>query len=142
MAELLVKAVSAAVLSDATKDQRGCYKRGMPVVVMPDGHTWGLRERLPNFVVLKFPLIAVDRVEKFIQADQTTVNGETTVVRRRLFRIAWASLPPAAQNKLLSTGELVIRATASYTGPFDYTWTQVRDYFVNQSTGLAETGSL
>lgn len=30
--------------ADPTKDRRGCYKRGMPVVAYDDGHTWGRDE--------------------------------------------------------------------------------------------------
>lgn len=143
MAEILVKAVSSAALADLTKDQRGSYKRGMPVVVMPDGHPWGTMERLPNFVVIKFPLIPVDRLRKFIEPEMMTdVNGERITVRRRIFRIQWADLPLAARTKLQTTGELIIKARAEYTGPYDYTWTQVRQYWLNQTTGLPEAGEI
>ena len=54
MAQILVMAIDKTH-ADPTKDRRGCYKRGMPVVVMPDTHTWGLDERPPKFVVLKLP---------------------------------------------------------------------------------------
>jgi len=142
MAEILVKAISAAALSDLTKDQRGCYKRGMPVVVMPDGHQWGLLERLPTFVVIKLPMVSVERVQKYIEEQRELVNGELTMTRRRLWRIRWAGLPAAARNTLLATGELVIKATADYTGPFDYTWLQVKQYWQNQLTGLDETADI
>jgi hypothetical protein len=137
MAEILVKAVSATN-PDSTKDQRGCYKRGMPVVVMPDGHPWGLEERLPKFVVLAIPLISVAQVRKYL--DQQIEAGAVT--RRRLWIIRWSSLPAAAQTILQTTGLLTIKATAAYTGPFDYTWTQVKDYFLNQFTGLNDTAEL
>jgi hypothetical protein len=137
MAELLVKAVSVSH-ADPTKDQRGCYKRGMPVVVMPDGQPWGLEERLPKFVVVKIPLITVAQVQKYI-AQQ--IEGEV-VTRRRLWRIRWGDLPAAAQTILQTTGVLTIKATAEYTGSFDYTWTQVKGYFLNQLTGLNETADL
>lgn len=146
MAEMLVRAVSSALLSDPVKDQRGCYKRGMPVVVMPDGHQWGTLERLPTFVLIKFPLISAERVQKYIatQTELQLVNGELTpvVTRRRLWRIRWADLPLAARNKLQSSGELVIKATTDYTGTFDYTWTQVKQYWQNQQTGLDETADV
>lgn len=142
MAEILVKAVSSAALADLTKDQRGSYKRGMPVVVMPDGHPWGAMEGLPNFVVIKFPLVPVARIQKFIEPEMTAINGESVTVRRRVFRLLWADLPLAARTKLQTTGELIIRVGIEYTGPYDYTWAQVRQYWLNQTTGLAETGAL
>lgn len=131
MAEILVKAVSVSH-ADPTKDQRGCYKRGMPVVVMPDNHPWGLEERLPKFVVIKFPTTSIAQVEKYIQSTGT---------RRRLFRIRWEDLPLAARNKLANTGQLIIKA-GSYNGTFDYTWAQVREYFTNEQTGANESGEL
>lgn len=137
MAEILVKAISAAY-SDPVKDQRGCYKRGMPVVVMPDGNPWGNEERLPKFVVIKIPMISVAQVQKYTEPQ--VENAVTT--RRRLWRIRWANLPLVARTKLETEGELVIKATAAYTGPFDYTWTQVKSYFLNQLTGLDETADL
>lgn len=142
MAEILVKAISAAVLSDLTKDQRGCYKRGMPVVVMPDGHQWGLLERLPTFVVIKLPMVSVERVKKYIEPQRELVDGETNTTRRRLWRIRWADLPLVARTKLQNTGELVIKAHPDYLGVHDFTWAQVRDYFQNQQTGLNETADI
>lgn len=140
MAELLVKAISAAH-PDPTKDQRGCYKRGMPVVVMPDGHPWGNEERLPTFVVLKIPLISVAQVQKY-SGPQRDLVDPALVTRRRLWRIRWADLPLAARQTLHNTGVLTIKATAAYTGPYDYTWTQMKSYFQNQLTGLDETADL
>lgn len=142
MAEILVRATSSAVLSDPAKDQRGCYKRGMPVVVMPDGHQWGALERLPTFVVIKLPMISVARVQKYIAEQRELVNGEMATTRRRLWRIRWADLPAAARTKLQNSGELIIKATADYTGSFDYTWTQVKQYWQNQQTGLDETADV
>lgn len=138
MAELLVKAVSQ-LNGDPTKDLRGSYKRGMPVVAMPDNHPWGLQERLPNFVVIKFPLVPVARIQKFIEPEVSGTGDNRTIIRRRIFRILWADLPLAARNILQTTGELTIRATPEYTGPYDYTWAQVRNYWLNQTTGLTET---
>jgi hypothetical protein len=130
MAELLLKAVDATH-SNPTKDAAGCYKRGHIVVVMPDGHEWGLQERLPKFALLKFPLVPVNRVEKYIAQQEG--------VRRRRWRLRWADLPAQARNRLMNTGQLVIKARAEYAGEFDYTWAQVRDYFRNDETGLNET---
>ncbi len=65
MAELLIKAIDATH-SDPAKDQRGCYKRGDIVLVMPDGHEWGKEERLPKFVVVKISGLSVEAVKKYI----------------------------------------------------------------------------
>lgn len=142
MAEILVKAQSITH-SDPVKDRRGCYKRGMPVAVMPDGHPWGSEERVPKFVVMKIPLIPVSTVEKYIASwvDATDPQNPVTIQRRR-WRIRWVDLPPSVQNTLLSTGELTIKATASYTGAFDFTWAQVKAFFRNEETGLDETVDL
>lgn len=142
MAEILVKAVSSAALADLTKDQRGSYKRGMPVVVMPDGHPWGRREGLPNFIVVKLPGVSAERVKKYIEAESTVVDGEVVTTRRRIWRIRFADLPAATRTKLQATGELIIKADAAYNGTFDYTWTQVKGFWLNTVTGLDETADV
>lgn len=137
MAEILVRAGNT-VHSDPSKDQRGCYKRGMPVVVMPDGHPWGAEEGLPKFVIVKIPLISVDRVQQYI-APQVESG---VVTRRRRWQIRWADLPAGAQTILQTTGVLTIKASASYAGSYGYTWAQVRSYFRDLLTGLDESGNL
>ena len=140
MAELLVKATDAININP-DKDLQ-CYKRGMPVVVMPDGHPWGLEERLPSFVIVKIPGVAVDRVQKYITPEYTvSAESDSTVYRRRMWQIRWSSLPVAARNKLTSTGELIIK-TGTYDGIYDYTWQQVKGYFRNLFTGLDEAEDL
>lgn len=134
--ELLVKAVDYTH-SDATEDRRGAYKRGMVVVVKPDGWSWGTEERLPKFVVIKIPGIAVSKAEKYIA--QQFSAGE--VYRRRLWQVRWADLPAAARTKL-ATGRLTIKATDAYTGAYDYTWDQIKTYFRNLETNTDETQSL
>jgi hypothetical protein len=62
MAELLVKAISNSHI-DPTKDQRGCYKRGDVVVVMPDGHQWG-KEEHPQTTTHREPQTATQRWNK------------------------------------------------------------------------------
>lgn len=145
MAEILIRAKNN-VHSDPDKDRRGCYKRGMPVVVMPDGHQWGLLERLPDFVVIKVPMVSSDRIEKYIQPqmeqngfekDGTTPKYE--MHRRRLWKIRVDDLPAGARNKLANEGELTIKASADYTGSFDYTWNQMKTYFRNLKTDTDET---
>ncbi len=66
MAEVLVKLVDATH-TDPAIDQAGCYKAGMPVVVMPDGHPWGPKEGLPRFFVVKFPGVSVAQIRGYIQ---------------------------------------------------------------------------
>jgi hypothetical protein len=138
MAELLVKATNATNPNQA-EDQAGCYKRGMPVLVRPDGHTWGALEGLPRFAIVKIPLIAVATVEKYALP---YLDGSNHLVRRRLWQIRWVDLPAGAQNTLQTTGQLVIKATAAYGGVFDYTWAQVKGFFRNLETGLDETEDL
>jgi len=142
MAEILVKAIDATH-NDPDKDRRGCYKRGMPVVVMNDGHEWGLEERLPKFVIIKFPMIPKDKVMKYIDPEPgLDTDGNITIDRRRMWQIRWTDLPLAAKNKIQSAGELTIKATPSYTGNYDYTWIQIKTYFRNLLTGLDEVNDL
>lgn len=221
-AEILVKATDS-IHPNPTEDLRGSYKRGYPVVVMPDGHIWGSEERLPKFVVIKIPLISVEKVQKYIQTysdftkipilngdiwidnnpetgyinwnthtlsyagiqyviESASINkkyiywiGGTTyqvsdtfpllsdgqfiiaynigglhrleyhtppTIIRRLWQIRWADLPLAARNKLQTTGQLTIKATAAYIGTYDYTWTQIKTFMRNLKTGLDETEGL
>lgn len=65
MCEILIKAIDATH-SDPIKDKRGCYKIGMPVVVMDDNHVWGNAEKWPTFFVLKIPMVTKDKVLKYI----------------------------------------------------------------------------
>lgn len=141
MAEILIKAVNATH-PDPETDRTGCYKRGMPVVVMPDGHPWGSAERLPRFVVIKVPGVPVDRVQKYIGPEYTpSPEVDPAVYRRRVWQIRWADLPAAARNKLTNTGQLIVKAGA-YAGAYDYTWDQIKSYFRNLSTGLDESDDL
>lgn len=139
MAELLIKAVNATH-SDPEQDRRGCYKRGMPVVVMPDGHQWGSAEGLPSFVVLKLPGVSVDRVKEYLdrQTQGVDAEGRPLAFRRRLWRFRFEDMPLAARNKLAQDGELTI-AVGGYAGPADYTWAQVKTFLRNEATGLDET---
>ena len=55
MAELLVLAKVGYTNPDPVKDRRGCYKKGDIVHVADDGHVWGGKETLPDFVIVKVP---------------------------------------------------------------------------------------
>lgn len=138
MAEILVKAESASVPGNPEADAM-TYKRGYPVVVMPDGHPWGLLERRPRFVVIKVPGIAVERVRKYIE-EWTTMDmeGVRRHVRRRIWRIRWDDLPTRARNRLRDDGELIIKAGGQTVPNADYTWTQVKAYFRDDARGVDE----
>jgi hypothetical protein len=142
MAEILIKAVDA-VHSDPEKDRRGCYKRGMPVVVQPDGHQWGSAEGLPNFVVLKLPGVPVKKARKFIDQDmiddgleEDGITPKKVTYRRRLWQIQWNDLPVGARNKLLADGEITIGPLAQGA---DYTWAQFRNFLKNLRTDAIAT---
>lgn len=105
MAEILVKAVDA-VHPDPAKDARGCYKRGDPVCVMPDGHPWGRAETLPTFWVVRVPGATVDQLRQYVEA-LTAADGET-VVRRRAWGLDAARLPGNVRNQLNSAGTITV----------------------------------
>ena len=67
MCEIIVKAIDVTN-PDPIKDRRGCYKRGYPVAVYPDGTKWGNEERLPKFVIIKLPGVPIEKVQKYIEA--------------------------------------------------------------------------
>lgn len=136
--ELLVKAVSHTIANPA-KDQIGSYKVGMIVTVQADKHPWGKEERLPKFAVIKIPMVPVEKLQQYAVPQ---VEAGTNLVRRREWMIRVVDLPLAARDKLAKDGELTIKATDAYTGPFDYTWEQVKGYFRNQRTGLDEGRNL
>jgi hypothetical protein len=137
VAEILIKAVDATH-ADPDKDRRGCYKRGMPVVVAPDGHTWGAEERLPRFVVLKLPGIGVERVQQFIEHQTEGVNadGSPILYRRRLWKLFVNEIPVAVRNKIEAQGYITI-------GPGgDFTWAQARNYIRNLRTNALAPSAL
>jgi hypothetical protein len=142
VAYLLIKAVDA-VNTDPDVDRRGCYKRGMIVEVREDGSPLGTSETLPLFVRINVPMITAERVRKYMEPEYSGIPLEVPeVYRRRRWQIRWADLPAAARNKLQTQGFLTIKATADYTGVYDYTWQQVRGYFRDLKTGLDETVDL
>jgi len=142
MCEILVKAVDASH-ADPIRDQSGCYKRGMPVVIMPDGHPWGREEVPPKFAVLRLPGVSADRVLKYIEPHTQTAgvdrdgNPISKTVRRRKWIIRLDAMPAAHREKIAQSGRLTI-ASGLYAGAHDATWAQARGYFRNQATGLDE----
>jgi hypothetical protein len=110
----------------ALKDERGCYKLGDPVVVMPDGHEWGLEERLPKFYVVKIPGLAVETARKWVEAWRDDTDPDNpAMLRRRLYGINIASLPASIRNALQTTGTVSV------------TLNQIRNYIINKRTGVA-----
>ena len=143
MAQILVMAIDKTH-ADPTKDRRGCYKRGYPVVVMPDSHTWGREECPPTFVLIKIPGASVDKVRKYLEPERegtANADGIYPVYRRRLWKFRFDDMPAAALKKLRDKGELTIKV-GDYAGDYDYTWTQVRNYIRNLKTNIDETANL
>lgn len=136
MAEILIKARNATH-PDPEIDRVGCYKRGDPVVVRDDGHVWGAKEGLPNFVVVKIPGVAASRIEALIQAQTEDdagspvqdENGAPRAFRRRRWRVLVDNIPAAIRNQLLTTGSVTV------------TPAQVRNY-VRRVRGNVQFGEL
>jgi hypothetical protein len=138
MAELLIKAIDATH-SDPATDKRGCYKTGMIVEIRPDGCLYGASEGLPKFFIVKIPLVPVNHpllirlTNHQKQQDGFLPNSATVpnwlILRRRKCWLQYGNIPVGAQNKLATTGQLIIKASPNYNGPYDYTWTQVKNYF-------------
>lgn len=90
MAELLIRLINNQH-SDATKDKRGSYKRGDVVVVMPDGHEWGLKERPPRFAVVSVPDMTVAEAQAYLEPELEPDDaplaspGDMRVARRRAY---------------------------------------------------------
>jgi hypothetical protein len=136
MAEILIKACDATH-PDPDKDRIGCYKVGMPVVVMPDGHGWGAKELPPLFYLIKVPGVSVDMVEPFVAPEYEALpdeDGNPIKYRRRKWQIQVTDLPQSIKNKFRDYGEITVQA-GSYDGTYDYTWDQIKQYFRNLETG-------
>lgn len=136
MAEILIKA-SYSPHPDPEQDAMR-YKTGMPVVIMPDGHPWGNAEGPPDFYILKIPGVSVESVKKYIEEK---LDGDGKMLRRRVWQVRVSDLSAATRNKLASKGAITVKAGAS-SGPYDYTWSQIKAYFRNLDTGLDEDGEL
>jgi hypothetical protein len=115
MAELLIKARNAQH-ADPDIDRQGCYKRGDIVVVMPDGHEWGAKEGLPNFVKIKIPGLDHETVRELIdeqrEDDAGTLlfddDGQPILFRRRRWRLLVDSIPTTIRNQLRDFGEVTV----------------------------------
>ena len=102
--------------TDPEKDRRGCWKRGMPVVVMEDGHTWGREETPPKFVVVKIPGVPAAKAKSFLDPQMVddagvpvvSQDGRPVAYRRKEWKVAWASLPAGIRNTLQTTGTITV----------------------------------
>ena len=86
MAEILIKATDNSVV-DPVEDREGCYKKGDPVVVMPDGHGWGRKEGLPAFVILKIPGVHVSAIKQYSSSWDFILDFEVVASNEEGFRI-------------------------------------------------------
>lgn len=127
MAEILIKAIDAPSffplsLSNPAKAMAGCYRRGDPVVVMPDGHEWGKEERLPKFYVLQIPNLPVKDAKKYIESEVDNIDPEKpAVLTRRLFTIKVDDMPEPFKSGLLA-------------GKTSASWNAMRGFFQNKVT--------
>lgn len=84
MARLLIKATDAKHV-DPVVDKAGSYKRGDVVAIMPDGHTWGGAEGLPNFLQVDTPQ-SVEAIQHLTESAFDLPNdfeNRKTISRRR-----------------------------------------------------------
>jgi hypothetical protein len=79
-------------------------------------------------------------VQNGLEEDGITPHFDT--YRRRLWRLRVDDLPAGAITKFQTDGEITIKASPDYTGPYDYTWSNVKRYFRNQETDLDETADV
>jgi len=106
MAEFLVKAVDSTN-RDPIKDQRGCYKRGDVVVVMPDGHKWGKEEGLPKFAIIKIPGLSVKDAKEYTASEYPLGDLTKKPIRRRRYRVPLDDLSAAIKSEL-DTGSTTV----------------------------------
>ena len=123
MAEILVKMVDA-IHNDPIRDMRGCYKRGDPVLVMPDGHLWGREELKPldqggKFVVVKVPGIDFALIKQRLETPERSdlvrdpETGEGVVTRRRQFTFDLTSLAAGTVRTMERDGTVTFTTTAA-----------------------------
>ncbi|MEM4359711.1 MAG: hypothetical protein QXT45_04225 [Candidatus Bilamarchaeaceae archaeon] len=134
MAEILIKAVDAYNVDPEV--DKACYKAGMPVVVMPDGHKWGREEGPPKFIVLKLPGVPVEEVKKYVEEwvvediDKDSGYLKSVMIRRRRWRFALEQLPREVLDNASSTGKIVVD------------WDVVKNYFVDMQADFSKTRGL
>jgi len=125
--------------ADTTKDVRGCYKRGDPVIARIDDGTWspGAQEVWPDFAWLWLHGVSLAKVERFCFEEHDTSDGVRTAtssrVRRRLYRIELDSVPQGIRDIVEATSRLVIGGPSP-----DVTWAQVRAFIRNKKSNQTE----
>ncbi len=136
MVELLIKRQANYTHSDPVKNKRGVYQRGDIVVVMPDGHPWGIEEHPltttynpPKFFIVKIPGITVAQAQKYLhpETDGVDAEGDPIPVTRRLWRIRADDVPQWVKNEIQNNGEVTV------------TWNQIKTFIRNKKTGQDET---
>lgn len=60
-------------------------QKGSPIVAMPDDHTWGSAEGLPDYIIVKLPDLQKSQVIQYVQSLQDTVLNRQ--IKQRKFRI-------------------------------------------------------
>lgn len=117
MAELLVKAIDGT-----NPDPAGdalCYKSGDIVVVAADGHLWGRRECLPDFLVVRIPGVSVEEAGQYLAPVYLAPAVEPVMVVRRRFRLNYlaaiaATLGPDGVAIITAADWLVPEISESY----------------------------
>lgn len=127
MPVILVKAINAH--HDDPEKDRGCYKRGDPVVVMPDDHVWGNAEQPPMFQHVKvegdlekWRAICAPEITLQLPGEVAQEAGETgptpVVSRRRAFSINLDTVPvkqePLTESEILA---VVLEKTTGKLNP-------------------------
>lgn len=119
----------------------GGYRRYMPVSATEDGIADTCAGRT-NFYLLRVPGVPVSAAQKYFEPH---LGGgpelEPPILARRRWVLRGSDLPAAARQKMQSQGFLTIKV-GSYSGAYDYTWNQVRQYLRDNVTGLDESGNL
>lgn len=88
MCELLVRVIDKINHDDPYLDVQ-CTKRGDVIVIVPDGHVWGVMEQLdPQYRIVKLPGVPVDDVASLIAPEpETDPQNPNRMLQRRLFRL-------------------------------------------------------
>jgi hypothetical protein len=131
--ELLIK-YSESAHTNVTEDVRGRAKRGMVVAIKEDGQTWGARERLTRFAVIKIPGVLSADAFKYLAPEM--VDGE--IYRYRRWQFLVPNMPVEWQEKLATDGLLTVKATLLYSGDFDCFWDELRQYLYDHETDTFE----
>lgn len=146
MCELLVKAIDV-INVNKDKDRAGCYKRGMTVLAMDDGHEWGKEERPPKFFIVKMPGIKKDDpiIVEYCQPElkDDPLPNENPRYRRREWQIQTDELSNDLTNKMSNIqGGGAITLRFNNIGPQkDDEWENFRGKLKNMKTNLRETRS-